>query len=180
MFEWFTDFWSVLPTSQVVYCAGKAVRKCSLLLLWHKYEWSFSGRIMNWSLFCDQVVDSYKSRQNKEMLTREIKAEIHLLINERNGRVPNQKFLLLYLKGQLYLWNSFSLWGLYSKKLDKVIRSALRQKQQNRKKTTSSRVHLFTRGTLFSLNTIFFSYRLWLNKSSHRVLVKFYRKYYIH
>lgn len=49
---------------------------------------------MNWSLFCDQVIDSYKSRQNKEMLTREIKAEIHLLINERNGRVPNQKFLL--------------------------------------------------------------------------------------
>lgn len=77
---------------------------------------------MNWSLFFDQVVDSYKSRQNKEMLTREIKAEIHLLINERNGRVPNQKFLLLYLKGQLYLWNSFSLWGLNSKKLDKVIR----------------------------------------------------------
>lgn len=77
---------------------------------------------MNWSLFCDQVIDSYKSRQNKEMLTREIKAEIHLFINERNGRVPNQKFLLLYLKGQLYLWNSFSLWGLNSKKLDKVIR----------------------------------------------------------
>ena len=68
-------------------------RKCRLLLLGRKYEWSLSERMINLIIFSDQVADSHEpvkkcNNQSKCRNLNEQKSEvaIYLRLNESNGQ----------------------------------------------------------------------------------------------